>query len=636
MSFYSHALFSTISSLSKLNIATYETMDDEKNTKNKEEFNEDCVKENIEKGNMADTGVINSFIPHIFFTNFHLKNYYDIYVQLSCQTTKSFYFCKCHTEKENFLRNYVLYLHNKTISSKSSERRSNINSNLNSNFNKSNINIKFSNISNDNVLVPYCNNEFIFYVSALLTNNTALKQEYLLKSIELNGLFIEAYQELTNIVENKDRLIAIGREKKGDEMLVWEVFKVEFYVFRYIDLGIEENLLFKIEENNEGSCDIDNFNLENLSESDNSYHIDISNNSVYDTLTDMNSGYNNNNFNSFEESVNESIDNTITNTINSTLDTRTNNHLNTPINISSINANSLSNNSVGLNTDAVGLNDNGVVSNNSSTSTFMNIYNTNLSFNSTGYTKNITKIPYLINLRAAYFYTKKNYDSSLALFKKTVLIDFYDLYSNILYIRADKRGLAILCHKLITTYPFRAETMASIGNFYSLQKNHHGAISYFKKAIRYNHKYLFLNTLIANEYMEINQPNTAIKYYTRMNNDYRAYFGMAQAYSKCSTELSISFFKKTLTLNEKDPFIWQSLGNEYKKINEIKKAKMCYKKMVELKSSIGWLLCGDMFKNRKEYENAVKYYKKYVEVVKDDKIQKFLKEYDEKIKMSKE
>ncbi|ELQ75543.1 Anaphase-promoting complex (APC), Cdc23 subunit [Trachipleistophora hominis] len=507
MSFYSHAQFNTLSHLEKLSI-------------------------NIPQSLTAQE------IP--LLVQFHLKNYYMLYQGVHCRPDKQFYFCTCHSTRDNFLRNYALLLHKNTI--------------------KESVNVS---------LEPYVENEFILYVCALLESDRSRKEDLLMNAVTVNGLFVDAWQELMGVLEDRNRIVKIGSAKTGDEKLVWEVVKVELYCRRFIDLGIDENVLFKVGDWRKSEMSTDEHRMGHKSQLiDHETNDSCVTNTNYRVRDDMNHISN-------EQSVNPPVD--------------THTRLFSPI---------ISNSVSGCHPDL--------------------------------------NTPYLRNLSAAYFYHKKEYDLSLALFNTSTLIDYYDLYSNILYIKNDKRALSLLCHSMHSKYPFSVETMATAGNFYSLQKDHTAAIHHFKRAVRFNHRYAFLNTLIAHEYMELNQYNTAIKYYSLSANDYRAYFGMGQAYAMQSSRLAIAFFKKALLLNSTDPFIWQSLGHEYKKFGDIANALECYRRMVECGEVSGWLMIGDMYKNRKEYKHAVEYYEKYVGVVKDEKISKYLREYHGRLRECKE
>lgn len=447
-------------------------------------------------------------------------------------------------------------------------------------------------------LEPYVENEFILYVCALVEGDKKRKEELLMRAVAVNGLFVDAWQELIGVLEDRNRVVEIGCAKSGDEKMVWEVFKVELYCRRFIDLGIDENVLFKVTDwkENEVAGQFDSSDDARVRTDAPQFTSRTENNrQAYESrprfAITVTSDASNTSTNSDLQNGEDDEDRTCKrDCINAQIDA----HSGLPSRSTPLTANPTRSYQSNLNT------------------------------------------PYLKNLRAAYFYHKKEYDISLALFNSSTLIDHYDLYSNILYIKNDKRALSMLCHSMHSKYPFSVETMATAGNFYSLQKNHTAAIHHFKRAIRFNHRYAFLNTLIAHEYMELNQYNTAIKYYSLSTNDYRAYFGMGQAYAMQSSRLAIAFFKKALLLNSNDPFIWQSLGNEYKKFNDVKSALECYRRMVECGEISGWLMIGDMYKNRKEYECAVEYYEKYVGVVKDEKISRYLREYHGRLRDSRD
>jgi anaphase-promoting complex subunit 8 len=130
-------------------------------------------------------------------------------------------------------------------------------------------------------------------------------------------------------------------------------------------------------------------------------------------------------------------------------------------------------------------------------------------------------------------------DRSASLFESLVdehpcSLDFWDVYSNILYVCDDAKKLSILAQKASQVHQYRPETNCIIGNYFSLKRMHDKALVYFYRAIKLNPNYHSIWTLIGHEYIELKNSTGAIEAYRRAldlnGNDYRAWYGLGQAY----------------------------------------------------------------------------------------------------------
>ena len=110
------------------------------------------------------------------------------------------------------------------------------------------------------------------------------------------------------------------------------------------------------------------------------------------------------------------------------------------------------------------------------------------------------------------------------------------------------------------------------GNHYSLRSEHEKAIKYFKRAVQLDRTYLSAWTLMGHEYIELKNSNAAIEAYRRAagklavvarlfsskrdlpfpdvnQKDYRAWYGLAQAYELLSMhQYALYYFQKATTL----------------------------------------------------------------------------------------
>ncbi|KAK1347441.1 anaphase-promoting complex component apc8 [Hamiltosporidium tvaerminnensis] len=242
---------------------------------------------------------------------------------------------------------------------------------------------------------------------------------------------------------------------------------------------------------------------------------------------------------------------------------------------------------------------------------------------------NYNTIPFKIALLAATFYYLKEFDKSILLFNFIqnnfpLNLDFYDLFSNILYIKNDIKQLASLTTKCVELNPERPETMCVIANYYSLKGNHENAIEYFKKAITFSPTFTSVYTLIGHEYMELKEYNMAIYSYNKAlkynKTDYRAWYGLGKVYLSLSLkEYSSYFYIKASELKPDDSYIWLCLGQVKLLCNSIEESVSCFLKATTLGDIDGYLMIADLYKNEKRYYEAVIYYEKYVDESKERK-----------------
>lgn len=245
------------------------------------------------------------------------------------------------------------------------------------------------------------------------------------------------------------------------------------------------------------------------------------------------------------------------------------------------------------------------------------------------------------NLAAATLYNLKEYRKSEEIFERIVAcsifdLDYIDLYSNILYLNKDAK-LGLLAQRMLKINSYRPETYVTIGNYYSLKKDHVKAIEYFLKAIDLGPRHAISYTLVGHEYMELKNVANAIKFYTKSikvnENDYRAWFGMAQAYSSLKMyEYSLIFFKKSVDMRPEDGFLWLNMGQAYSKLKRDDALK-CFLRAVALNEVEGLLHSADFHKSMKKYTDAVRFYEKYVHKRgrEHKRISAFLNEYFSKV-----
>lgn len=137
---------------------------------------------------------------------------------------------------------------------------------------------------------------------------------------------------------------------------------------------------------------------------------------------------------------------------------------------------------------------------------------------------------------------------------------------------------------------------AKLGNYYSLQNEHHKAVNYFQRALKLNPNYLQAWTLMGHEFMELKNSTSAIQSYTNaieLNpKDYRAWYGLGQTYEILkSYSYCLYYYKKAFLLRPNDSRFIVALADVYVKLEKFDEAKRCYIKAYTVGDYEGTALC---------------------------------------------
>jgi anaphase-promoting complex subunit 8 len=175
-------------------------------------------------------------------------------------------------------------------------------------------------------------------------------------------------------------------------------------------------------------------------------------------------------------------------------------------------------------------------------------------------------------------------------------LDFMDIYSNILFVLEEHAQLAILAQEVSEIDKYKPESCCIIGNYYSLQNEHHKAVNYFQRALKLNPSYLQAWTLMGHEFMELKNSTSAIQSYTNaveLNpKDYRAWYGLGQAYEILKLySYSLYYYKQTHLLRPSDSRFIVALADVYVKLEKWDEAKRCYIKAYSVGDYEGASLC---------------------------------------------
>uniref|UniRef100_A0A7S3SU49 Cdc23 domain-containing protein n=1 Tax=Emiliania huxleyi TaxID=2903 RepID=A0A7S3SU49_EMIHU len=160
-------------------------------------------------------------------------------------------------------------------------------------------------------------------------------------------------------------------------------------------------------------------------------------------------------------------------------------------------------------------------------------------------------------------------------------LDGVDTYSNILYVREEKRKLSALAHSCVSTDKYRPEACCVVGNYYSLKGAHEKAVLYFRRALKLDANFLSAWTLMGHEYVELKNTAAAVDAYRRAveidAKDYRAWYGLGQTYEILAMPFyALFYYRKATALRPYDSRMWCAMAGCYKQLHRRAEAIQCY------------------------------------------------------------
>nr|CDS32187.1 cell division cycle protein 23 [Hymenolepis microstoma] len=180
----------------------------------------------------------------------------------------------------------------------------------------------------------------------------------------------------------------------------------------------------------------------------------------------------------------------------------------------------------------------------------------------------------------------RDHDVSATIYKNIFTVDPYrltdsDIYSNVLFVKADHEELAFLARRCSEIDKYRPETCCVLGNFYGLRGQHDKAVLYFQRALRLQPRYVLVWILLGHEYVEMQHLQLAIYAYNQaiMHNryDHRGWYGLGQLYEFIKQpQHALYYYKRAQYLCPSDSRVIVALGDMYEQQNNIECAKMCF------------------------------------------------------------
>lgn len=188
-----------------------------------------------------------------------------------------------------------------------------------------------------------------------------------------------------------------------------------------------------------------------------------------------------------------------------------------------------------------------------------------------------------------------NYDESLKHFTQLRKLQptrskDIELFSTLLWHLQDNVRLAHLSSELIEMLPNKPETWCCVGNFYSLQRNHEGAIKYFEKATKLDYNFAYAHTLQGHEHSSNDSIDTAKNCYRRAlacdPQHYNAYYGLGMCCMKLGQyDRALLFFEKARNINPVNVILICCCGVALEKLSYQEKALQYYELACDLQPS---------------------------------------------------
>lgn len=220
-------------------------------------------------------------------------------------------------------------------------------------------------------------------------------------------------------------------------------------------------------------------------------------------------------------------------------------------------------------------------------------------------------------------YSLRELDEADVLFEELLRNDPYrvdsmDVYSNVLYAKESFSALSYLAHRVFLTDKYRPESCCIIGNYYSLKGLHEKSVTYFRRALKLNRKYLSAWTLMGHEYVEMKNTPAAIDAYRRAVDinprDYRAWYGLGQTYEMMSMPYyALYYFRKSAYLQPTDARLWNAMAQCYQseQLHLLEEAIKCYRRAASCNDREGIALnqLAKLHSELGRLEQAALYYK---------------------------
>ncbi|KAI9734283.1 MAG: anaphase-promoting complex subunit cdc27 [Cirrosporium novae-zelandiae] len=167
------------------------------------------------------------------------------------------------------------------------------------------------------------------------------------------------------------------------------------------------------------------------------------------------------------------------------------------------------------------------------------------------------------------------------------LVDDMEVYSTVLWHLKNDVELAFLAHELIEIDRLSPEAWCTIGNCFSLQRDHDNALKCFKRATQLDPKFAYAFTLQGHEYVANEEYDRALEAYrngiTADKRHYNAWYGLGKVYEKMGKYgMAEQHFRTAANINPTNAVLVCCIGMVLEKMNNPKAAYLQYAKACEL------------------------------------------------------
>ncbi|GAB7362784.1 hypothetical protein MBLNU230_g3088t1 [Neophaeotheca triangularis] len=211
--------------------------------------------------------------------------------------------------------------------------------------------------------------------------------------------------------------------------------------------------------------------------------------------------------------------------------------------------------------------------------------------------------PWVMQQLGRAYYEASDYPAARDAFARSLKLQPSDLtdmeiYSTVLWHLKAETPLAYLCHLLRDQDFLAPETWCSLGNAFSLSREHDQAISAFKRATQLNPNFAYAYTLMGHEHIA--------------NEDYDA---------------ALTCFRQTVALDRRSYGGWYGLGKSYERMSKLEQAEHHYRIAAALNPSNATLLVciGVVLERQRNRKAALTHYTRALEISPSSALARFKK-----------
>ncbi|KAI9837830.1 MAG: hypothetical protein M1819_006764 [Sarea resinae] len=200
--------------------------------------------------------------------------------------------------------------------------------------------------------------------------------------------------------------------------------------------------------------------------------------------------------------------------------------------------------------------------------------------------------PWVLAQMGKAYYEQANYSDAEKFFKRIRVIapsrlEDMEVYSTILWHRKNDVELAYLSHELLDVDRLSPQAWCSIGNSFSLQREHDQALKCFKRATQLDPKFAYAFTLQGHEHVANEEYDKALSAYrsgiSAENRHYNAWYGLGKVYEKMGKfEVAEKHLRTAAAINPTNAVLVCCIGIVLEKMKNPKAALIQYAKACNL------------------------------------------------------